>query len=135
MDIGQRNCALHCAKTGWSVKSRLWRPKKGPTLASTSLALTLCLLASLQKATYTVYTTKKGVLWSKEKQTSAAGGCLLPIWWENSRNGSFVPKNGPTFQKKWCHMVAKFSTNASGAIWWIILQRMQVTQPGGSICN
>ena len=23
----------------------------------------------------------------------------------------------------------------SGAIWWIILQLMQVTQPSGSICN
>ena len=33
------------------------------------------------------------------------------------------------------HLVAKFATNASGAIWWIILQLMQVTQPGGSICN
>ena len=31
--------------------------------------------------------------------------------------------------------MAKFATHASGAIWWIILQLMQVTQPGGPICN
>ena len=29
----------------------------------------------------------------------------------------------------------KFATNASGAIWWTILQLMQVTQPGEKICN
>ena len=32
-------------------------------------------------------------------------------------------------------LVAKFGTNASGAIWWTILQLIQVTQPGGKICN
>ena len=25
-------------------------------------------------------------------------------------------------QCKWCHLVAKFATNASGAIWWLNLQ-------------
>ena len=33
------------------------------------------------------------------------------------------------------HLVAKFATNASGAICWTSLQLMQVTQPGGKICN
>ena len=32
-------------------------------------------------------------------------------------------------------VVAKFATIASGAIWWTILQLMQVTQPGGKICD
>ena len=35
----------------------------------------------------------------------------------------------------WRHMVAKFPTYTSSTIWWIILQLMQVTQPGGPICN
>ena len=35
----------------------------------------------------------------------------------------------------WRHLVAKFATYASSTIWWIILQLMQVTQPGGPICN
>ena len=30
---------------------------------------------------------------------------------------------------KWRHLVDKCATNASGAIWWTILQLMQVTQP------
>ena len=36
---------------------------------------------------------------------------------------------------KWCHLVAKFATNASGAIWWSNLQLMQVAPSGGQICN
>ena len=72
-----------------------------------------------------------------------------------------VPSGGQICnQCKWRHLVAKFgtnasgaiwwpilqlmqvapsggqfATNASGAIWWTILQLMQVTQPGGKICN
>ena len=34
-----------------------------------------------------------------------------------------------------CHLLAKFSTNASGAIWWSNLQLMQVAPSGGQICN
>ena len=30
-----------------------------------------------------------------------------------------------------CHLVAKFVTNASGAIWWANLQLMQVAPSGG----
>ena len=30
---------------------------------------------------------------------------------------------------KWCHLVAKFGTNASGAIWWPNLELMQVEPP------
>ena len=36
---------------------------------------------------------------------------------------------------KWRHLVAKFATNASGAIWWPNLQLMQVAPSGGQICN
>ena len=32
----------------------------------------------------------------------------------------------PADQCKLCHLVAKFATNASDAIWWPILQLMQV---------
>ena len=34
----------------------------------------------------------------------------------------------------WRHLVAKFPTYASSTIWWIVLQLMQVTQPGGPLC-
>ena len=34
-------------------------------------------------------------------------------------------------QSKLCHLVAKFTTNASGAIWWPNLQLMQVAPSGG----
>ena len=33
------------------------------------------------------------------------------------------------------HLLAKFATNASGAIWWPNLQQMQVAPSGGQICN
>ena len=33
------------------------------------------------------------------------------------------------------HLLAKFATNASGAIWWPNLQPMQVVPSGGQICN
>ena len=36
---------------------------------------------------------------------------------------------------KWRHLVANFATNSSGAIWWTILQLMQITPSGGQICN
>ena len=36
---------------------------------------------------------------------------------------------------KWCHLVAKFGTNASGAIWWPNLQPMQDAPSGGQILN
>ena len=36
---------------------------------------------------------------------------------------------------KWRHLVAKFEAYASGAIWWPILQLMQVAPSGGQICN
>ena len=38
-------------------------------------------------------------------------------------------------QCKWCHLVAKFATNASGAIWWSNLQLMQVAPFSGQIWN
>ena len=37
------------------------------------------------------------------------------------------------WQCKWCHLVAKFTTNASSAIWWPNLQPKQVTPSGGQI--
>ena len=30
--------------------------------------------------------------------------------------------------RKWLHLMAKFSTNASGVIWWPNLQLMQITE-------
>ena len=41
----------------------------------------------------------------------------------------------PGDQCKLCHLVAKFATNASGAIWWPNLQLMQVVPSGGQIRN
>ena len=38
-------------------------------------------------------------------------------------------------QCKWCHLVAKFATNASGTIWLTILQLMPIAPSGGQICN
>ena len=46
-----------------------------------------------------------------------------------------VPSGGQICnQCKWRHLVAKFATNASGAIWWPNLQLMQVAPSGGQIC-
>ena len=39
------------------------------------------------------------------------------------------------WQCKWCHLVAKFETNASGAIWWPNLQLKQMAASGGQTCN
>ena len=36
---------------------------------------------------------------------------------------------------EWRHLVAKFATYGSCAIWWPNLQLMQVAQSGGQICN
>ena len=36
---------------------------------------------------------------------------------------------------KWRHLLAKFATYGSGAIWWPNLQLMQVAPSGGQICN
>ena len=38
-------------------------------------------------------------------------------------------------QCKWRHLVAKFATNASGAMWWPNLELIQVAPSGGQICN
>ena len=35
----------------------------------------------------------------------------------------------------WCHLVAKFVTNASGVVWWPNLQLILVAPSGGQICN
>ena len=41
-----------------------------------------------------------------------------------------VPSGGQICNKcKWCHLVAKFGTNASCAIWWPNLELMQVEPP------
>ena len=36
---------------------------------------------------------------------------------------------------KWRYLLAKFATNASGAIWWSNLQLMQLAPSGGQICK
>ena len=47
-----------------------------------------------------------------------------------------APSGGQIFNLcKWHHLVAKFATYASGAIWWPNLQIMQVAPSGGQICN
>ena len=38
-------------------------------------------------------------------------------------------------QSKLCHLVAKYATYTSGAIWWPNLQLMQLVQSGGQIYN
>ena len=38
-------------------------------------------------------------------------------------------------QCMWRHLVAKFKTNKSGAIWWPNLQVMQMMLSGGQICS
>ena len=38
-------------------------------------------------------------------------------------------------QSKLCHLVAKYTTNTSGAIWWSNLQLMQMVPSGGQIFN
>ena len=38
-----------------------------------------------------------------------------------------------SYLSKWCHLVAKFLTNASGATCWPNFLRMQVAPPGGQI--
>jgi len=45
-----------------------------------------------------------------------------------------VPSGGQIRnQCKWRHLVAKFATKVSGAIWWPNLQLMQVVPSGGQI--
>ena len=47
-----------------------------------------------------------------------------------------APSSGQTCN--WCkchHLVAKFSTNASSAMWWPNVQLMHVAPSGGQICN
>jgi len=45
-----------------------------------------------------------------------------------------VPCGGQNCNKrKWGHLVAKFATNASGAMWWPNLYAMQVASSGGLI--
>ena len=39
------------------------------------------------------------------------------------------------FQSNVAIKVIKFATNSSGAIWWAILQLMQVAPSGGQICS
>ena len=47
-----------------------------------------------------------------------------------------VPSGGHVCnQCKWCHLVVKYGTNASGAIWWANLQLMQLAPSGGQIWN
>ena len=47
-----------------------------------------------------------------------------------------VPSFGQICNKyKLRHLVAKFATNASGAIWWPNLLLMQVAPSGGQICS
>merc|ERR1712037_813007 len=38
-------------------------------------------------------------------------------------------------QCKWCHLLAKFAINASGAIWWLNVELMQVAPSGGQFCK
>ena len=38
-------------------------------------------------------------------------------------------------QCKWHHLVAKFGTNAIGAIWWTTLQLMQIAPSCGHSCG
>ena len=38
-------------------------------------------------------------------------------------------------QCMWLHLVAKFGTNTSGAIWWRILHLMQIAPPGDQNWN
>ena len=46
------------------------------------------------------------------------------IWWPNLQ-----------LMQLWCHLVAKFVTNASGVVWWPNLQLILVAPSGGQICN
>ena len=71
------------------------------------------------------------------------------IWWPNLQLMQLAPSGGQIWnqyasgasggkignQCKWRHLVAKFATKVSGAIWWPNLQLMQVVPSGGQICN
>ena len=46
------------------------------------------------------------------------------IWWPNLQ-----------LMQLWCHLVAKFVTNASGVVWWPNLQLILVVPSGGQNCN
>ena len=51
-------------------------------------------------------------------------------------HGNVAMQVAPSGDKIWnycnrCHLVTKFVTNASGAIWWPNLQLMQVAPSGG----
>ena len=57
-------------------------------------------------------------------------------WWSNVEPIQVVPLVGQICNLyKWRHLVAKFATNASGAIWWPNLLLMQVAPSGGQIYN
>ena len=57
-------------------------------------------------------------------------------WWENLQLMQVALSCGQFFNScKWCHLVAKFGTYASDAIWWPIFQLMQVLQVAPSCGN
>ena len=58
-------------------------------------------------------------------QMAPSGGQI----WNQYVSGASSGKIGNQF--KWSHLVAKFATSASGAIWWQNSQLMQVVPSGG----
>ena len=71
------------------------------------------------------------------------------IWWSNMELMQLAPSSRQIWnqyasgasngkignQCKWCHLVVKYVTNVSGAIWWANFQLMQLASSGGQIWN
>ena len=53
--------------------------------------------------------------------------------YETGETRKSLENNDNLNQSKLCHMVAKFASNASCAIWWTNVQIMQVAPSGGQI--
>ena len=57
-------------------------------------------------------------------------------WWPTLEPMQVAPPDEQILnQSKSCHLVAKFATNAGGAIWWSKFQLMQVVPSGGQNCD
>ena len=67
--------------------------------------------------------------WCQSGIPTQCGNASDWSWWENLQLMQVAPSCGQFFNScKWCHLVAKFGTNASDAIWWPIFQLMQLMQ-------
>ena len=72
-------------------------------------------------------------LWNQAMQGTSPEDQIFNQFARNQKmHIQVAPSGGQIYNLcKSCHLVAKFATNTSGAIWWSNLQQMQVAPPSG----